>query len=96
MTMKYMTVSDLIALLQKCDPDGVVCECANGGSTPYESRARYFKVRQQPVIDDKDWNNFTQSYENHRKVVYVELGQFLSHTECRNENSPYFVPFVSP
>lgn len=93
--MKELTVRELIALLQKCDPDGVVCECNNGGSTPPASRASYFKVRRHPVRDEKDWNNSTQSYENHRQVVYVELGQFGSHTECRDESSPYFVPFIA-
>jgi len=89
-----LTVRQLIELLQKCDPEGVVCECNNGGATPFSNRASHFKVRQNPPLADKDWDGTTQSYVNHRTVTYVELGRFSSHTECRDENSSYFVPFI--
>lgn len=78
---KYTTVRELIEILQKCDPEAVVCGSNVGGSSPYSGRAAYFKVRQNPAIDDKDWDGLLQKDVNHRRVVYVELGQFSSHTE---------------
>jgi hypothetical protein len=64
-----ITVAELITRLQKCDPTAIVCECNNGGSLPYQYRSEGFKVRQRKSCGQ----------------LYVELGQFGSHTESESD-----------